>query len=130
MKVIIHAQKGKITPALFHKVISSHIDTVLMVTAGVSEVVYTNMEEIIIHDGWRDSEVAIEWAKKRSIAVKLVKTNPFFRKGASTVRNQNMCKRAGALADLILFWDGKDKGCLKLKTIAENYFLKVKEVMV
>ena len=130
MKVIIHAQKGKITSDMFDRVISSHIDTVLMVIAGVSEVVYTNMEEIIIHDGWREAEVAIQWAKKRSIAVKLVKTNPFFRKGASTVRNQNMCKRAGALADLILFWDGKDKGCLKLKTIAENYFLKVKEVMV
>jgi len=130
MKVVIHAQKGKINSDIFNKVISSHMDTVLMVIAGVSEVIYTNMEEIIIHDGWKESEVAIEWAKKRGIDIKLIKTNPFFRKGAGTVRNQNMCKRAGALAELILFWDGKDKSCLKLKDTAEKYFLKVKEVMV
>jgi len=129
-RIVVHAQKGKINGRVFGNTMSKYIDTILVVIAGVSEVAYTNMDEIIIHDGWKESEVAIEWAGERGVDIKVVTTNTFYRKGASTVRDTNMCKRAGALADLILFWDGKDKSCLKLKTIAENYFLKVKEVIV
>lgn len=102
---------------------------------------YLHIAYVVSQSGWQSEITTVvsggapgvdalgeQWAKSAGVpVVKFPADWRTYGKAAGPIRNEQMAKYADAL---ILVWDGKSKGSASMKRLAQNYGLKIFEVVV